>query len=145
MFHIVSIICWLYTVSTQGHKNSSIYLTLFIVVRAINCSIWEAGGFPGGTSGKEPICPNRPMKFRSLGQGARLEEGRTTHSSILAWRIPWTEEPGGLQIIGLQSQTRLKLLSIHDGGSTKFNSFKLSSNILYKLLGSHLSSACPWS
>ena len=30
------------------------------------------------------------------------EEGMTTHSSILAWRIPWTEEPGGLQSIGLQ-------------------------------------------
>jgi len=31
-----------------------------------------------------------------------LEEGMATHSSILAWRIPWTEEPGGLQSIGLQ-------------------------------------------
>ena len=36
-----------------------------------------------------------------------------THSSILAWRIPWTEEPGGLQSIGSQSQTRLKRLSTH--------------------------------
>ena len=34
-----------------------------------------------------------------------LEEGMATHSSILAWRIPWTEEPGGLQSMGLQSQT----------------------------------------
>ena len=34
-----------------------------------------------------------------------------THSSILAWRIPWTEAPGGLQSIGSQSQTRLKRLS----------------------------------
>jgi len=31
-----------------------------------------------------------------------LEEGMATHSSILAWRIPWTEEPDGLQLIGLQ-------------------------------------------
>ena len=31
-----------------------------------------------------------------------LEEGMATHSSVLAWRIPWTEEPGGLQSIGLQ-------------------------------------------
>ena len=31
-----------------------------------------------------------------------LEEGMATHSSILAWRIPWTEEPGGLQSMGLQ-------------------------------------------
>ena len=35
------------------------------------------------------------------------------HSSILAWRIPWTEEPGGLQSIGSQSLTRLKPLSLH--------------------------------
>ena len=34
-----------------------------------------------------------------------LEEGMAAHSSILAWRIPWTEEPGGLQSVGLQSQT----------------------------------------
>ena len=32
-----------------------------------------------------------------------LEKGKATHSSILAWRIPWTEEPGGLQSIGSQS------------------------------------------
>ena len=35
--------------------------------------------------------------IQSLGQEDPLEEGRATHSSILAWRIPWTEEPGGLQ------------------------------------------------
>ena len=38
----------------------------------------------------------------SLGQEDPLEEGMITHSSILAWRIPWTEEPRGLQSIGLQ-------------------------------------------
>ena len=37
-----------------------------------------------------------------LGQEDHLEEGMETHSSILAWRIPWTEEPGGLQSKGLQ-------------------------------------------
>ena len=37
-----------------------------------------------------------------------LEEGMATYSSILAWRIPWTEEPGRLQSIGSQSQTQLK-------------------------------------
>ena len=34
------------------------------------------------------------------GSGSPLEEGMATHSSILAWRIPWSEEPGGLQSIG---------------------------------------------
>ena len=37
------------------------------------------------------------MPVRSLGREDPLEEGRATHSSILAWEIPWTEEPGGLQ------------------------------------------------
>ena len=48
-----------------------------------------------------------------LGWDDRLEEGMATHSSILAWRVPWTEEPGGLQSTGSQSQTRLKQLSMH--------------------------------
>ena len=38
----------------------------------------------------------------SLGQDDPLEKRMATHSSILAWRIPWTEEPGGLQSMGLQ-------------------------------------------
>ena len=41
-------------------------------------------------------------QVRSLGQEDPLEEGMTTCSSILAWRIPWTEEPVGLQFIGSQ-------------------------------------------
>ena len=45
---------------------------------------------------------------RSLGQEDPLEKGMATHSSILAWRISWTEEPGGLQPMGVsKSQTRL--------------------------------------
>ena len=44
----------------------------------------------------------------SLGWKASLKEGKATHSSMLAWRIPCTEEPGGLQFMGLQkSQTQL--------------------------------------
>ena len=43
--------------------------------------------------------------IQSLSQEDPLEEGMATHSSILAWRSPWTEEPGGLQSIGSQSQT----------------------------------------
>ena len=41
-------------------------------------------------------------QVRSLGWEDPLEKGTATHSSILAWRIPWTEEPGGLQSIGSQ-------------------------------------------
>ena len=70
------------------------------------------GGFPGGTSGKEGPCQCR--KEPSLDQEDPLEEGMTSHCSILPWRIPWTEEPGGLQSIASQkSQIRVKWLSMH--------------------------------
>ena len=52
------------------------------------------------------------LQVQSLGQEDPLEEGTATHSSILAWRIPWTEEPSGLLSIGSQSQTQLKRLSM---------------------------------
>ena len=42
------------------------------------------------------------MKVHSLGREDPLEEAMATHSSILVWRIPRTEEPGGLQSVGLQ-------------------------------------------
>ena len=42
------------------------------------------------------------MQVQSLGRKDPMEEGMATHSSILAWRMPWTEEPGGLQSMGLQ-------------------------------------------
>ena len=42
------------------------------------------------------------MQLQSLGQEDPLEEGVATHSSNLVWRIPWTEEPGGLQFTGSQ-------------------------------------------
>ena len=41
-------------------------------------------------------------QVQSLGQESPLEKGMATHSSILAWRLPWTEEPGGLQSMGSQ-------------------------------------------
>ena len=41
-------------------------------------------------------------RIRFLGWEDPLEKGMATHSSILAWGIPWTEEPGGLQSMGLQ-------------------------------------------
>ena len=49
-----------------------------------------------------------------LGQEDPLEEGMATHSSVLAWRIPWTEEPSGLQSIRItKSRTGLKRLRTH--------------------------------
>ena len=51
-------------------------------------------GFPDGLDGKESAC-NAGDSSSLPGQEDPLEEGMATHSSILAWRIPWTEEPGG--------------------------------------------------
>ena len=55
-------------------------------------------GLPGGSEVKDPsaVQDTQETWVRSLGQEDALEEGMATHSNILAWRIPWTEEPGGL-------------------------------------------------
>ena len=52
-------------------------------------------------------------RFQHLGWEDPLEKKVSTHSSILAWRLPWTDEPGGLQSMGLHSRTRLKRLRRH--------------------------------
>ena len=65
---------------------------------------------PGGSAVKTlpAMKEMQKMMIQSLGQEDPLEEGMETHSSIFAWRSPWTEEPGEVQFIGSQSQTRLK-------------------------------------
>ena len=63
------------------------------------------GGFPGGSTVKNP--PAMQIWVQSLGREDLLEE-MATHSSILAWEIPWTEETCGLQSMGSQSQTATK-------------------------------------
>ena len=61
-------------------------------------------GFSGGSVVKSlpAMQETEEMWVQSLGWEDPLEEEMATHSSILAWRIPWTEEPGGLESIGLQ-------------------------------------------
>ena len=74
-------------------------------------------GFPGGPSGLRTRLPTQEMQVRSLGQEDPLEEEMTTHSSILAWRIPWTEEPGGLPSMGLERVRQTEGLSTHFTGT----------------------------
>ena len=69
----------------------------------------QHSGLPDGASGKkkkkkkcQPMQKTEEMWVRFLGQEGALEEGMATHSSILAWRIPLSEEPGGLQSMGSQ-------------------------------------------
>ena len=87
-----------FTISDSGSWNPSIL-----------CSSSAEGGFTGCPGGKESICQCMQKTWvRSLGQEESLEKEMATHSRILAWEIPGTEEPGRLQSIGLQkSQTRL--------------------------------------
>ena len=66
--------------------------------------VLQATGLPRWLSSKESTCNAgvQETRVRSHGQEDPLEEGMATHSSILAWRIPWIEEPGGLQSMGSQ-------------------------------------------
>ena len=73
--------------------------------------------FPGGASSKEFACQcrrhKRWMRIWFLSQEDPPEDGMATHSSNLAWEIPWTEEPGRLQSVGLQRV-------VHDWESTQY-------------------------
>ena len=62
--------------------------------------ISKGRGFPGGSV--EKSLPMQETWVQFLGQEDPLEKEIATHSSILAWEIPWTEEPGRLQSMGLQ-------------------------------------------
>ena len=64
-------------------------------------------GFQGGAIGKELVCQCRRHEtwVQSLGPEDPLVEGVATHSSILAWRIPWTEEPSELQSMGSHKES----------------------------------------
>ena len=72
---------------------------------------WEMG-FPGGSAGEGSACSSGDQ-VQSLDWEDPLEKGMTNHSSILVWRIPWTEEPGGPQFTGLQRVGHNKRLSKH--------------------------------
>ena len=65
-----------------------------------------AMGFPGGSAVKNPPAVQE-MQVQSLGQEDLLGKEMAAHSNILAWEIPWTEQPGGLQLLGLQKSWTL--------------------------------------
>ena len=68
--------------------------------------LWFKISFPDGSEGKESAF-NAGDPSSILGQEDPLEKEMATQSSILTWKIPWTEEPGELQSMGSQSRTRL--------------------------------------
>ena len=96
----------IFYISLRLHVMTKIYLIYeaFIKWASIYCQELCWASFPGDASGKEHACQCRRHETRvsSLGQEDSLEESMATHSSIFAWSIPWTEEPGGLYSKGLQ-------------------------------------------
>ena len=87
-----------------------------LIPKVFGLKIFMGTGFPGGSIVKNPCVVQEPQetRVRSLGREDPLEGGVAAHSSVPAWRIPWTEEPGGLQSMGSQRRrTRLKQLSTH--------------------------------
>ena len=68
----------------------------------IRTILWCIRTFASGSGGKESTCNAGHPDLIFLDQEDPLENGMATHSSILAWRIPWTEELVGLESIGLQ-------------------------------------------
>ena len=85
--------------------------------------------FPGGSTVKNlPAMQETPETWvRSLSGEDPLEEGMATYSSILAWRIPWTEEPGRLQSKGSQ---RIR----HDSATNTFTSYQWQVPLLQSML-----------
>ena len=89
----------------------------YVLVLVLSRSVMSNFCDPLAQTIKASMC-NVETCVRSLGQKDPLEKEMATHSSTLAWKIPWMEEPGGLQSMGLQSQTGLS-------GFTFFLSFFL--------------------
>ena len=81
---------WYYTCFNAILPNNKVLNILFLVAQKLRIHM-----------------PMQEMQVRSLGQEDPFEKAMTTYSSILVWEIPWTQRPGGLQSIGLQSQTWL--------------------------------------
>ena len=123
------------------HNNSSNIITssikdtqkFFLKESGLNWpTLPQIRDFPGCSDSKESACNAGDPGWESLSWEHPLEKGMATHSTILAWRIPWTEEPGGLQSMGSQkSQTWLidpQIISIHAGQHTKIQNQKKQAN-----------------
>ena len=104
------------------------FTTYWIIISSgdiLNIQSYPPWGFPGGSVIKKPLPrqETQEMWFRSLGREDPLEEEMSTHSTVLAWRIPWAVEPGRLQSAGLQKDAQNSNMPAH-----------LSTNIYNKTL-----------
>ena len=67
------------------------------------CRRFKRQSFPGGSDGRETLPAMLETWVQYLSWEDPLEQEMATHSRILAWKIPWTEKPGGLQSVGFES------------------------------------------
>ena len=99
---------FLFKLSSGDH-----YTRLLKLANSIYKSVTQISGFPDGSDSKESACNVEDLALIP-GAGRSLEKGMVIHSSILAWRIPWTEEPGKATVHGVtKSRTRLSNSHIH--------------------------------
>ena len=106
---------WSWRKSFQSFTNEydvSCRLTTYGLYSVKVCPLY---GFPGGAEVKNlpGMQETWEMQVQSMAQEDALEVKMATHSSILAWKIPWTEEPGRLQSMGSQTQTQLSDWTIY--------------------------------
>ena len=100
-FHVLNIV-------NSAAVNTGVCMSFWITVFLGNVAISGIAGSYGSFRGflDSSVVKNPPVmqetRVQYLGQEDLPEEGMATHSNILAWRIPWTEEPGSLQSMGLQ-------------------------------------------
>ena len=99
--------------------------------------IYLALGFPGGSNGIKDLPAVWETRVWSLGQEDTLEKRMATHSNIIGWRIPWTEEPGGLQSKGSQ---RVKNNSTTNTNTHRFFLFKICGSLtfIYYITNRHI-------
>ena len=96
-FHRVQKLC----VSSQTVPHlPCVFISLILIWMLYNKTNYK--GFPGGSDGKSVCLQCGRPGVPSLGREDPLEKEMAPHSSSLAWKIPWTEEPGGLQSMGSQ-------------------------------------------
>ena len=91
-------------------------------------TLYLTRGFPGGSYDKESTC-NAGDMGSIPGSGRSLEKGMAACSSVLAWRIPWTDEPDGLQSWGRKESDTTEQLTLHT--SCLSSSSRISSMFLW--------------
>ena len=97
-------ISFLVDAAVQSLPGSHMVLFLCVYLLSVHVSVFRFSSykdtFPGGSDDKESAC-NAGDLGSIPGSGRSLEKGMASHSSILAWKVPWTEEPGRPQSMGL--------------------------------------------